>query len=94
MNQEKLWIEFSTLSPQAQALVWNFIQFVKKCSEPFPSSSTSPQIQASQIDFGSWMTDVRSVHPFSQKSKEDIMTELKKTRNEVYEEFYGERHAR
>ncbi|NEQ97239.1 MAG: hypothetical protein F6K30_11030 [Cyanothece sp. SIO2G6] len=32
MNQETLWREFSTLSPQAQTLVLEFIAIAKQCS--------------------------------------------------------------
>jgi anaerobic glycerol-3-phosphate dehydrogenase len=32
-------------------------------------------------------------HPFAKMSKEEILTKLRQTREEVYEEVYGHRHA-
>ena len=37
--------------------------------------------------------DLQQNHPFAKMSKEEILAQLRKTREEVYDELYGYRHA-
>jgi hypothetical protein len=92
MNQEKLWLEYSTLPPSAQKLVIEFIAFVQKCYSQVRLEN-SPKTQDVQNEMKLWFEEVRKEHPFAQMSKEDILVELRKTREEVYDELYGDRHA-
>ena len=39
------------------------------------------------------MEDVSENHPFAQMSREEILQHLRQTREEVYDELYGDRHA-
>lgn len=97
MNQEKLWLEFSTLSPQAQTLVLDFIRFVKTCSNQLVSprsSLESSDVSIAEDALEDWCTQVREEHPFMHMNKADILAQLKQTRSAVYDELYGERHAR
>ena len=92
MNQEKLWHEFSSLHPSAQKLVLDFIAFVRKGSKQL-SLETSPKKQDVQKEMKAWFEEVRKEHPFAKMSKEEILMELRKTREEVYDELYGDRHV-
>jgi hypothetical protein len=40
-----------------------------------------------------WMHDIRQRHPFANMSKEEIMKHLRQTREEVYDELYGDRYG-
>ena len=53
-----------------------------------------------QPDLSDWqermqnlMEDISENHPFAQMSREDILDRLRQTREEVYDELYGDRHA-
>ena len=37
--------------------------------------------------------DLQQNHPFAKMSKEEILAKLRQTREEVYDEVYGDRHA-
>jgi hypothetical protein len=37
--------------------------------------------------------DLQQNHPFAKMSREEILQKLRQTREEVYNELYGERHA-
>ncbi|MDM8520209.1 hypothetical protein QUF64_09185 [Anaerolineales bacterium HSG6] len=39
-----------------------------------------------------WRQEMKK-HPFAKMSKEEILAKLRQTREEVYEEVYGHRHA-
>lgn len=39
-----------------------------------------------------WMTEMKK-HPFSQMSKKEILDQLRQSREKIYEEDYGHRHA-
>lgn len=57
MNQEKLWLEFSTLPPHAQKLVVEFIAFMQKCYNQFQSGifSETPKPNLTDEPFvGMW----------------------------------------
>jgi len=92
MNQEKLWLEFSSLPPSAQKLVLEFITFMQKCYNQIQLESTQ-QKHDLQNEMKIWFEEVRKEHPFANMSKEDVLVELRKTREEVYDELYGNRHA-
>ncbi len=40
-----------------------------------------------------FMDKIQENHPFAKMSEEDILIELRKTREKVYDELYGDRHA-
>jgi len=44
-------------------------------------------------EMDAWMLDIRQRHPFAKMNKEEILKRLRQTREEVYEEDYGHRHA-
>ncbi|MDM8520207.1 hypothetical protein QUF64_09175 [Anaerolineales bacterium HSG6] len=92
MNQEKLWLEFSSLPPHAQKMVLEFIAFVRKCYNQM-QLETPPETGDVQNEMKVWFDEVRKEHPFAKMSKEDVLIELRKTREEVYDELYGDRHA-
>jgi hypothetical protein len=92
MNQEKLWLEFSSLPPHGQKLVLEFIAFVQKCSYQIPVEVPQEK-RDRQNEMKMWFEEVRKEHPFAHMSKEDILIALRKTREEVYDELYGDRHA-
>ena len=69
-----------------------FIAFIQKYYTQKQVTS-SPETGDIQIEMKIWFEEVRQEHPFAKMSKEDILSELRKTREEVYDEFYGERHA-
>jgi len=92
MNAEKLWLEFSTLPPQAQTLVLEFIAFMQKCYAQIQLGVTTPT-RNTQEEMKLWFEEVRQEHPFAKMSKEEILGQLRKTREEVYDELYGDRHA-
>jgi len=97
MNQEQLWSEFSTLSPQAQTLVLELIATIKQCSGSGKIHTELPDNASSfdslQQEMQNWFAEVRATHPLAQKSKAEIFSELHKTRDEVYGNLYGDRHA-
>lgn len=39
------------------------------------------------------MHDIRQDHPFMELSREEILKRLRQTREEVYDELYGDRHV-
>ncbi len=39
------------------------------------------------------MQDISENHPFAKMSREEILKRLRQTREEVYDELYGDRHA-
>ncbi len=39
------------------------------------------------------MHDIRKDHPFMNQSREEILEKLRQTREQVYDELYGDRHA-
>lgn len=92
MNQEQLWLEFSSLPPSAQNLVIEFIDLVRKGSKQ-PSLATPTRAGDAQNEMKAWFEEIRKEHPFAKMSKEDILAELRKTREDVYNELYGDRHA-
>jgi hypothetical protein len=97
MNQEQLWCEFSTLSPQAQALVLELIATIKQCSDsdniPTKLPENASSFDSLQREMKTWFAEVRATHPLAQKSKAEIFNELRKTRDVVYGDLYGNRHA-
>jgi hypothetical protein len=53
-----------------------------------------------QPDLSDWqermkklMQDVSENHPFAKMSREEVLKRLRQTREEVYDELYGDRHA-
>ncbi|OQY44374.1 MAG: hypothetical protein B6242_12830 [Anaerolineaceae bacterium 4572_78] len=46
-----------------------------------------------QYEMEKWMQDIRKRHSFAKMTKEEILVKLHQTREEVYEEDYGYRHA-
>ncbi len=52
-----------------------------------------PEPHDSQEEMKRWMDDLRQRHPFAKMSKEEVLKQLRKTREEVYDELYGDRHA-
>ncbi|MDM8529036.1 hypothetical protein QUF58_12625 [Anaerolineales bacterium HSG24] len=92
MNQEKLWLEFSSLPPHAQKMVLEFIAFVQKCYNQIQLESPQEKRDV-QNEMKVWFEEVRKEHPFAKMSKEDVLIELRKTREEVYGELYGDRHT-
>ena len=57
MTQEKLWIQFSTLPPQAQQLVIEFIAFMQRCYNQlqFTVSADIPETKLTDEAFvGMW----------------------------------------
>jgi hypothetical protein len=50
---------------------------------------TSPEPQDSQEEMKRWMDDLCQRHPFAKMSKEEILVELRKTRERIAEEDYG-----
>lgn len=57
MNQETLWLEFSTLPPSAQKLVVEFMDFVQKCYNQiqFSTPINTPQTELVDEEFvGMW----------------------------------------
>ena len=53
-----------------------------------------------QPDLSDWqermkklMQDVSENHPFAKMSREEVLKCLRQTREEVYDELYGDRHA-
>ena len=92
MNQEKLWLQFSSLPPAAQKLVLEFIAFVQKYYNQ-AQLEAPPEPPDIQKEIKIWFEEVREEHPFAKMSKEDILLELRKTREEVYDEFYRDRHV-
>lgn len=92
MNQEKLLLQFSSLPPAAQKLVLDFIAFVQKSYQQIQLET--PQEKGDiQKEMKVWFEEVRKEHPFAKMSKEDVLIELRKTREKVYDELYGDRHA-
>ncbi|OQY44370.1 MAG: hypothetical protein B6242_12810 [Anaerolineaceae bacterium 4572_78] len=43
-------------------------------------------------EMNAWRLEMQD-HPFAKMSKEEILAKLRQTREEVYEEVYGHRHA-
>ena len=57
MNQEKLWLDFSSLPPPAQKLVLEFIAFMQRCYNQLQSetSSDTPAPELTEETFvGMW----------------------------------------
>jgi len=50
MNQEKLWLEFSTLPPHAQKVVLEFITFMQKCYNQIQLSTLSDTLKSNFIN--------------------------------------------
>ncbi len=53
---------------------------------------TSPETFDWKKEMEAWREEMKD-HPFTKMSKEEILTKLRQTREEVYEEVYGHRHA-
>ena len=49
MNQEKLWLEFSSLPPHAQKMVLEFIAFIQKCYNQIQLGTLSGTFKSSFI---------------------------------------------
>ena len=49
MNQEKLWLEFSTLPPHAQKVVLEFIAFMQKCYNQIQLGTLSDTLKSNFI---------------------------------------------
>lgn len=92
MTQEELWLEFSSLPPSAQKLVIKFMAFVQKC---YTQARQEPPAEKRdvQTEMKAWFEEVRKEHPFAKMNKEEVLVELRRTREEVYDELYGNRHA-
>jgi hypothetical protein len=52
-----------------------------------------PEPHDFQEEMKRWMDDLSQRHPFAKMSKEEVLKHLRKTREEVYEELYGDRYA-
>ena len=52
-----------------------------------------PEPQDIQEEMKLWFEEVRQEHPFTKMTKEEILVELRKTREKVYDELYSDRHA-
>jgi acyl-CoA hydrolase len=48
-----------------------------------------PEPHDFQEEMKRWMDDLRQRHPFAKMSKEEILVELRKTRERIAEEDYG-----
>lgn len=46
-----------------------------------------------QERMNNFMDKLQENHPLAKMSQEDILIELRKTREKVYDELYGDRHA-
>lgn len=42
-----------------------------------------------QEEMKRWMDDIRQRHPYTKMSKEEVLKQLRQTREVVYEELYG-----
>lgn len=97
MNQEQLWREFSALSPPAQSLILELITTIKQCSDsaniPTKLPDNASSFDSLQQEMQAWFAEVRATHPLAQKSKAEIFNELRKTRDVVYGDLYGNRHS-
>lgn len=58
------------------------VAIVVICPEPFDWEK----------ELAAWWEEMKD-HPFAKMSKEEILTKLRQTREEVYDEVYGYRHA-
>ncbi|MCK5720399.1 MAG: hypothetical protein KAH84_10700 [Thiomargarita sp.] len=54
---------------------------------------TEPNSLDWQIRMKKLMQDVSENHPFAKMSREDILEHLRQTREEVYDELYGDRNV-
>ena len=52
-----------------------------------------PEPEDKQKEMKLWFEEVRQGHPFKQMTKAEILVKLRKTREEVYDELYRDRHA-
>jgi len=97
MNQEQRWSEFSTLSPQAQTLVLELITTIKQCSGSDNIHTKLPDnvksFDSLQQEMQNWFAEVRAAHSLDQQRKAEIFSVLPKTRDNVYGDLYGNRHA-
>ena len=54
---------------------------------------TTTKIFDWEAEMKAWMNDFRQCHPFTKMSRDEVMEHLRRTREEIYEEDYGHRHA-
>ena len=52
-----------------------------------------PETQDAQEEMKLWLEEIRQEHPFRKMKKEEILVEIRKNREEVYDELYSDRHA-
>jgi hypothetical protein len=80
MNQEKIWLEFSALPPQAQRLVVEFIAFLKKYYAQGQPAPAAPQPDLADDPFiGMW------------RDRDDMQDSVAWTRNRRQQEWFSGR---
>lgn len=52
-----------------------------------------PELSDWQERLNNFMDKLQESHPFANMRQEDILINLRKTREKVYDELYGDRHA-
>ena len=52
-----------------------------------------PEIASWQTRLDNLRKKVQETHPFAKMSRDEILAHLRQTRETVYEELYGDRHA-
>ncbi|MDM8529481.1 hypothetical protein QUF58_14910 [Anaerolineales bacterium HSG24] len=52
-----------------------------------------PDLSDWQERMNKFMDRLRENHPFAKMSREEILVQLRQTREKVYDELYGDRHA-
>ncbi|MDM8530479.1 hypothetical protein QUF63_04855 [Anaerolineales bacterium HSG25] len=57
------------------------------------TTPTNTNDELSSEEMTRWMDDLSQRHPFATMSKEEVLKQLRKTREMVYEELYGDVYA-